>query len=454
MSYSGSDQRTAEAVLNAAITEPERFDADRLNRVIHLLESRDQTVRLSASWALGLVVSANPEAVAGSVRALASLLESEPRTVHQDIYRALGYVSTHYPRLVREAIEELDLEEAAYKKRVISAIDGYEPPGEGNVISSTGVATEYEGLGAVAPTPEKPDDGPEETTQRRGPPSEAPPTPPAIDARREVFDPVESRGAGSHVELWQVTYETREGAHSALLKQLRHNAPAAFDAEFTETLTEWQSIDDHDAIVPVIAHGTIPKPWFVVEFQEGQRLSDRIGSISRRESRWLIDRVVDAVCHAHGAGVIHGGLTPRNVIFSRTYDEALWNYPKVTNWGISRLLCQLTALPMGVPPQYAAPEQVDPDGFGGVDAATDIYHLGLIVYEVLTGRPPFVEQPGMALKKAIEETPLPPSHFNGALSEAVDTAVTKALRKSKLYRYDTVQDFQTELRQALSGGRQ
>ena len=223
---------------------------------------------------------------------------------------------------------------------------------------------------------------------------------------------------------------------------------------FTETLESWQSVDDHDAIVPVIAHGTIPKPWFVVEYQEGRRLSERLGSISYREARWIIDRVVDAVVAAHGAGVLHGGLTPRHVIFSRTYEDYTWSYPKLSNWGIPQLLCQLTALPMGVPPRYAAPEQIDSEQFGSVDASTDIYHLGLLIYELLAGRLPFEGQSGMLLRKIVTDEPPPPSYYNSDIPESVDVVVRKALRKSKLYRYNTVQDFQTELREAIGGGRQ
>jgi hypothetical protein len=449
MDVSGTEQRAAETVLNAAITEPETFDAKELNRILHLFESKDKTVRLSASWALGLVVSANPEAVSGSVRALASLLESEPEAVHEDIIRALGYVAAEYPELVRDALEDLDLRDDVHDKQLIASIR--ERALGDSVTTLTGEASEYQGLGNAAE-----DDDPVEETpdraERSRPPDEPPPTPPSVDARREAFDPVKSRGSGSHVDLWLVRYSTREGTHSALLKLIQHRAPAAFDAEFTETLDEWQSVDDHDAIVPVVAHGTIPKPWFVVEYQEGGRLSDRLGSLSDREARWVIDRIVDAVCHAHGSGVIHGGLTPRNVIFSRTYEDNVWPYPKISNWGISQLLCQLSALPMGVPPMYAAPEQVAPDQFGGVDGSTDIYHLGLIVYELLTGRLPFDGQPGVVLRKVVEQQPPPASQFNDKLSAGVDTVLAKCFRKSKLYRYNTVQDFRTELRGALSGG--
>ena len=453
MDVSGTDQGDAEAILRRAITDPDSFDAQGVSRMLDLFESRDKTVRLSASWALGLVVSVTPKAVAGSVRALAALLESEPESRHDEIIRALGYVESEYPELVREAIEELDLDDDGAEKRIISAFERFEPSGEGNVTMTSGPATEYEGLGAVAPSPE-PTETPttSEAPQRGHPPREPPPTPPAIDARRGAFEPVASEGAGSHVKLWQVTYEAGHDTYTALLKQLRHQAPSAFDAEFTETLTGWQSIDDHDAIVPVVAHGTIPQPWFVVEFQEGRRLSERLDEVSRREARWIADRIVDAVCHAHGAGVTHGGLTPRNVIFSRTYEDGAWAYPKVSNWGISRLLCQLTALPMGVPPRYAAPEQAAPDQYGGVDAATDVYHLGLIVYELLAGRLPFEDHPGVALRKAATEQPPPVSQFADDLPEAVDTVLAKALRKSKLYRYSTVRDFQTELRGALGRG--
>jgi len=150
--------------------------------------------------------------------------------------------------------------------------------------------------------------------------------------------------------------------------------------------------------------------------------------------------------------VTHGGLTPRNVIFSRSYDDNVWSYPKISNWGISQLLCQLSALPMGVPPKYAAPEQIAPEDFGGVDASTDIYHLGLILYEMLTARLPFEGQPGVVLQKAVTEQPPPASQFNDDLSEGIDTVLAKCFRKSKLYRYNTVQDFRTELNQVLSGG--
>ena len=453
MDIQGSTQRIAESALRQAITDPESFESGHVRRFVRFFQHGDKTVRLTASWTLGLVVSANPDVVKDSIKPLAALLESEPKRTHTDVIRALSYIETAHPRLVKEAIDELDLSDDSYKKRVISAINSYEPSGEGKVQIKTGPATEYEGLGAVAPEANKRLQTYTEQQANR-PPTKAPPTPPPIQARRGAFEPVTSRSAGSHVELWQVTYETASDTHTALLKQLRHPAPPAFDTAFSETLSGWQSVDDHDAIVPVIAYGTIPKPWFVVEYQEGQRLSERMRSVGRREARWMIDRLVDAVVTAHSAGVLHGGLTPRHVIFSRTYEPNAWMYPKLSNWGIPPLLCQLTALPMGVPPRYAAPEQIDAEQFGHVDASTDIYHLGLLIYELLTGRLPFSGQPAVLFKKILTEEPPPPSYYNSEIPEAVDIVVRKALRKSKLYRYNTAQDFQAELRDAIAGGRQ
>ena len=452
MDIQGSTQRIAESALQQAITDPESFESGHVQRFVRFFEHGDKTVRLTASWAIGLIVAANPEVVTDSIRQLASLLESEPKHTHGDIVRALGYIETEHPQLVKEAIEELDLSGDAYKKQVVSALEAYEPSGEGNVDIHVGPATEYEGLGAVAPEANTNNQQAAAEQQPNRPPTEPPPTPPAIDARRGDFEPVATEGTGSHVKLWQVTYETGAGTHTALLKQVRHAAPPAFDTAFTEALAGWQGVDDHDAIVPVVAHGTIPKPWFVVEYQEGKRLSERLDEVDRREARWIIDRLVDAVAEAHGAGVLHGGLTPRHVIFSRTYEDNTWEYPKISNWGIPSLLCELTALPMGVPPRYAAPEQVDSDQFGGVDASTDIYHLGLIIYELLAGRLPFEGHPGELLQKAVTDEPPPPSYYNSDVPEAVDVVVRKALRKSKLYRSNTAQDFQAELRDAIGGG--
>lgn len=456
MNLSGSDQQTAESVLSAAITEPETFGSEQLNQVLQLFESRDKTVRLTASWTVGLVVSSNPEAVSGSVRALASLLATEPKSTHQEIVRTLGYIDSHHPELVRNAVENIDFpdDSSGHGSRVIRAIDSYEPPGDGTVITTSGGDhDDYEGLDATPPNDSPAGNtGPTRTKRRGRPPADPPPTPPAVDYRRGEFKTIGSRNSGSHVEQWQVRYSTHSGTHTALLRQLQHRVPSEFDAEFTETVGQWQAIDDHDSIVPVIGHGTIPKPWFVIEYQEGNRLSDRVDSLSVQEACWIIDRLVDAICHAHSAGVIHGGLTPRNVVFTPTYEDHVWAYPKVGNWGISQLLCQLSVLPMGVPPAYAAPEQVAPDQFGGVDAATDIYHLGIVVYEILAGRPPFDGQPEVALRKAVSDPPPPASEYNDELTETVDTVLSKCLRKSKLYRYSTVQDFQAELRLALRGG--
>ncbi len=452
MEIQGSTQRIAESALRQAVTDPESFEPGHVQRFVRFFEHGDQTVRLTASWTLGLIVSASPETVAGSVKPLAKLLESTPKATHPDIVRTLGYIETVYPKLVRETLEELELSDDAYKKRVISAVDGYEPSGEGKVEMTVGPATEYEGLGAVAPetnTTSRPKRNQHQQPTR--PPTNPPPTPPPINARRDAFEPVATRGTGSHVKLWQVTYDTDTDTHTALFKQVRHPAPPAFDTAFTETLDDWQAVDDHDAIVPVVSYGTIPKPWFVVEYQEGRRLSERMGSVGVREACWIIDRLVDAVVSAHSAGVLHGGISPRHVIFSRTYEDNTWEYPKLSNWGIPRLLCQLTALPMGVPPRYAAPEQIESEQFGDVDASTDIYHLGVIVYELLAGRVPFEGHPGVVLRKITTHEPPPPSYYNSAIPESVDIVVRKALRKSKLYRYNTAQDFQTELRDAIGG---
>jgi len=209
MDGSGTEQRAAETVLNAAITEPETFDSKELNRILHLFESTDKTVRLSASWALGLVVSANPEAVTGSVRALASLLESEPESVHEDIIRALGYIAAEYPELVRDAIEDLDLRDDVHNKQLIASIRDREL--SGSVTTLTGEASEYQGLGTAAEDDETVEEPPDREERGR-PPTEPPPTPPPVEARREAFDPIKSRGSGSHVDLWLVRYSDRENA--------------------------------------------------------------------------------------------------------------------------------------------------------------------------------------------------------------------------------------------------
>ncbi len=441
----------AERALKTAITAPESMTKAQLRRVFRLFESGDKSIRLSASWTIGLLVSERPEALSGSVRSLVSLLKSEPESTHEDIYRSLAYIATYHPKLVRDAIEEIDLNEPEIERRVVRAIDGYQPPGDGSVtVTATSGVSEFETVitrDTGGKHAEKRQPTPRSSPGR--PPEQPPPTPPAVEGRSDSFTPVKSLSSGSRVAHEQVRYTTTQGDHTAMRKSLRESVSTEFDAEFTDAARQWQAVDDHDAIVPVIGYGTIPTPWLVVEYQHGRRLSQRTGSLPRPEAAWIIDRVVDALCYAHGRGVIHGGLTPRNVVFTPSYDDELWAYPKVSNWGLSRLFRRFSDLPLGVPPAYAAPEQVAPETFGSVDAATDIYHLGGIVYEVLTGRPPFVDHPGMILRKVATELPSAPSEHNAALPSAVDTVVLKSLQKAKLSRHGSVHDFQAELSGAL-----
>ncbi|MFO1338879.1 MAG: serine/threonine-protein kinase [Burkholderiaceae bacterium] len=205
----------------------------------------------------------------------------------------------------------------------------------------------------------------------------------------------------------------------------------------------------HDA--GVTAEG---QPYMALEYVEGERIdtyAQRHG-LGLRERVALFLQVTDAVAHAHTRLVVHRDLKPSNVLV--TADGQV----RLLDFGIAKLLAadpaaaELTApAQRAMTPQYAAPEQILGQPIG---TAADIYSLGVVLYELLTGQLPY--QPRRASAAALEETILdaePPRpsqraadpQARRALSGDLDTVLLKALKKNPAERYATVQAFADDL---------
>jgi serine/threonine protein kinase len=154
-----------------------------------------------------------------------------------------------------------------------------------------------------------------------------------------------------------------------------------------------------------------------------------------------------ALDYAHNQGVIHRDVKPPNVIFNEQ-DQAI-----LTDFGIVKLANETTALTQtgGVigTPYYMAPEQWTT---GQMDARTDLYALGVMVYQMLTGQVPFSGQtPHRIMYAHLNETPPPLHVLNPALSPVVEKVLLKMLAKSPAQRYQTAGQFCADLQAALSG---
>jgi outer membrane protein assembly factor BamB/tRNA A-37 threonylcarbamoyl transferase component Bud32 len=189
----------------------------------------------------------------------------------------------------------------------------------------------------------------------------------------------------------------------------------------------WAKVDDHPYIASILDWGYDAIPWVAIEYVDGGAITDHIEEFSILQRLWTAYAIVDAVAYANGQrGIVHHDLKPDNILLQTT-SEGLYDVPKVVDWGLSRELIQHTGSVSQATPEYAAPEQFDallPDMPVGVH--TDVYQLGIVCYEILTGEHP---------DHLRGEVPLP-TEMNPGIPEALDPIIMKSIAHQRDQRYD------------------
>ena len=202
----------------------------------------------------------------------------------------------------------------------------------------------------------------------------------------------------------------------------------------------------HPGIVPVLDHGLDTRgPYLVLEYQEGGSLADRLarGSLSSEEAAEVVVAVARAVHAAHRQGVIHRDLKPANILF-----DGLGN-PRVTDFGLAHDDEALEAMTrtgdvLGTP-FYMAPEQIS--GEGVLDAQTDVYSLGVILYESLTGRRPYTTRRlDELVRLVVAGSPAP---LGPGISPPVRGVCRKAMSADRSERYASAEAMADALELAI-----
>ncbi len=193
------------------------------------------------------------------------------------------------------------------------------------------------------------------------------------------------------------------------------------------------------------------QPYFTMEFVEGGNLAQKLAGAPQppREAASLLATLSEAVQEAHRSGIVHRDLKPSNVLL--TADGT----PKIGDFGLARRMegesgLTWTGIAIGTP-SYMAPEQAEarPLTWG---PAVDIYALGAILYELLTGRPPFrAESAAETLHQVLSQDPVPPSRLNGKVPRDMETICLKCLNKEPHLRYDGAATLAADLRRFLAG---
>jgi eukaryotic-like serine/threonine-protein kinase len=214
---------------------------------------------------------------------------------------------------------------------------------------------------------------------------------------------------------------------------------------------------NHPAIVAVYDTGEAetaagPLPYIVMEYVDGVTLRDIVhgdGPLSPTRAIEVIADACQALNFSHQHGIIHRDVKPANIMISNTN-----NAVKVMDFGIARALSDSgvsvtqTAAVIGTA-QYLSPEQARGDS---VDARSDVYSLGCVLYEMLTGEPPFVgDSPVAVAYQHVREDPVPPSRRYEGISADLDAVVLKALAKNPENRYQTAAEMRTDLVRVHNG---
>ncbi len=221
----------------------------------------------------------------------------------------------------------------------------------------------------------------------------------------------------------------------------------------------------HPNIVQIYEVGTAEgRPYFSLEFLEGGSLADRLKGepMSPRLAAQLVEVLSRAMHTAHQAGIVHRDLKPANVLLGRqpTRDEVAagafaLGSPKITDFGLAKKLDSegsrtQSGSVLGTP-NYMAPEQAA-GKISEIGPAADVYALGAILYELLTGRPPFRgDSPWDTVKQVINDDPLPPTRLRRGLPRDLETICLKCLHKEPSRRYPTAAALAEDLQRWLAG---
>ena len=213
---------------------------------------------------------------------------------------------------------------------------------------------------------------------------------------------------------------------------------------------------NHPAIVAVYDTGEAatssgPLPYIVMEYVDGVTLRDIVhndGPMPPRRALEVISDACQALNFSHQHGIVHRDVKPANIMISKS------GAVKVMDFGIARALADSgnsvtrTAAVIGTA-QYLFPEQARGES---VDPRSDVYSLGCVLYEMITGVPPFVgDSPVAVAYQHVREDPVPPSQRHAGISPGLDAVVLKALAKNPDNRYQTAAEMRADLVRVHSG---
>jgi hypothetical protein len=276
-----------------------------------------------------------------------------------------------------------------------------------------------------------------ETTGRY--PGPAVPFPPSLEKR---FLHPEFIGEGGLARVFRAQ-NARTGMTVAV------KVPVRFDevtgTHFTRDIVFWQGLE-HENIIRIFSSNILPVPYIEMEYAPSSLAALPL-PLPEKQAVGILLGIARGLTYAHEKGIVHRDIKPENILLTAE------GVPKITDWGLGKAIGDIRQSSMiGFSPSYAAPEQIAPHRYGRPGLATDIYQLGMLLCEMLTGAPAFRGEGMHDLNTAILENPPVIPSWHGLHEDELRKIILRCLAKKQEERYISVADLIRDIERVQEPG--
>jgi serine/threonine protein kinase len=254
-----------------------------------------------------------------------------------------------------------------------------------------------------------------------------------------IYSPSELIGKGGFARVFRAQRK-KDGV--AVAVKVPIDLDPAIGKSFLKEIENWQRLE-HDNVTRLLDFNILPVVYLEMELCQ-HNLGELTKPLMVEKAACIALEVARGLEHAHRKGIIHRDLKPSNILIKD-------DIPKISDWGLSRVKSRslmstsVKTTSMSFSPLYAAPEQYSPKTFGRSDERTDIFLLGIVLYELVTGELPFTGEDLNEISYAItNENPRPPSEVNPE-AKVLESIIMRCLQKNKDDRYGNVVELQSDL---------
>ncbi|WP_456365317.1 protein kinase domain-containing protein, partial [Thermococcus sp.] len=315
-----------------------------------------------------------------------------------------------------------------FKIKIKALVNGIELEAEKVIPVEVAERTATPQTPAIQPTPLTP------SPTTPVPPSASYPTVTSFPAELlNFYEPIEELGRGGFARVFKAK---RKSDGEIVAVKIPLSLDPITGKSFLKEIENWTKLR-HPNIVRVYDYNILPVPFFEMEYCDGSL--ERIPMpMNVKEAALLVFNIAEGLKYAHSKGIIHRDLKPSNILLKN-------GIPKISDWGLSKVLGQSGTTTTSFTALYAAPEQFSKSKFGPTDERTDIWQLGVIFYQLVTGKLPFEsDDPFELMFLIMNEEPEKLSEFNSEAGD-VEPIILRMLAKEKDERYENVVELQSDL---------